>query len=326
MTHAEFMKRLMLLTLLLALPAPSAWALPSGPAALCTVWPQIADCAGGQPECTTCHTSPPARNAFGADLEARLAGSPFDDVTFGAAVLEALPGLADVDSDGDGFANLLELEAGTAPGDADSQPAAGPVGPCVNINPDYNVCGYDARYAFKKVSLDVCGYSPSFEALEALAELDLEAQQTAILDLLDTCLDTEFWRGRDGVIWRLAHQKIRPIAAIKSGPGSGPVPLGNYDDDYGLFVHTQTDDRDAREVLTAEYYIQVRENPTRYLVRATLGGQNAQVGHRAGMITLRYFFVINTMFTAVPRTFGSPGLSRLSGPGYLAQRGPDRPR
>lgn len=282
--------------------AGSALALPTGPEAICTVWPAAADCAAGQPDCTACHTVPPARNAFGLDLQARLEGAPFDGDTFKAAAIAALPGLAEIDSDGDGVDNLTELEAGTGPGDADDVPSAGPSGPCMNINPTFNVCGYDPRYAFKKVSLDVCGHSPDFEALEAFDALNMADKPEAIADLLDECLDTEFWQGRDGVVWQLAHAKVRPLGAIKSGRNAGPVPLGDYDDDYGLFVHTQTDDRDARLVLTADYYIQVRENPTRYLVRPTLAGQNAAVGRRAGMITMRYFFVINTMFTALPRT------------------------
>jgi hypothetical protein len=295
------MKRLLSSTLWLAL-GGSAWALPTGPEAICTVWPGTADCAGGQPDCTACHTVPPARNAFGLDLETQLEGGPFNAESFKAAALLALPALADVDSDGDGFDNLTEFEAGTAPGDPDDAPIDGPTGPCVNVNPNYNVCGYDARYAFKKVSLDVCGHSPDFAALEALDGLDAAGKREAIADLLDDCLDTEFWQGRDGVVWRLAHPKVRPIAAIKSGRNGGPVPLGDYDHDYGLFVHSQTDDRDARMVLTADYFVQVRENPTRYLVRPTLAGQNAAPDRRAGMITMRYFFVINTMFTPLPRT------------------------
>lgn len=289
-------------TLALALGVTPAQALPTGPQAICTVWPEAADCAGGQPDCTTCHTVPPARNPFGADLEARLDGGPFDAAGFLDAAIAALPAMADLDSDGDGYPNLVELEGGYGPGDRDDHPADVADGPCASINPQYNVCGFDGRYAYKKVSLDVCGHSPSFDDLEAVAALDLPAQREAIATLLDTCLDTEFWQGRDGVVWQLAHKKVRPIAAIKSGSNAGPVPLGDYDEDYGLFVHTQTDDRDAREVLTADYYVQVRENPTRYLVRPSLTGQNAQPGRRAGMITMRYFFVVNTMFTPVPRT------------------------
>lgn len=296
------MKLLSLTMLAIAFGATTAQALPTGPQAICTVWPEAADCAGGQPDCTTCHTVPPARNPFGAALEAELEGSPFDNATFLDAAVDALPALADLDSDGDGYPNLSELEGGYGPGDRDDHPDEGVAGPCASINPLYNVCGFDGRYAYKKVSLDVCGYSPSFDDLEAVAAMDVPAQREAIASLLDDCLDTEFWQGRDGMVWQLAHKKVRPIAAIKSGSNSGPVPLGNYDDDYGLFVHTQTDDRDARDVLTADYYIQVRENPTRYLVRPTVIGQNAQPDRRAGMITMRYFFVVNTMFTPVPRT------------------------
>lgn len=285
------------------LAAATAWALPTGPEALCAVWPDAAACADGQPDCTTCHTQPPARNPFGAAIEAAIGDGPFTSAAFRDAVIEALPALADGDADGDGHGNRAELVAGTGPGDAQDHPADdGPTGPCVSVNPQYDVCGYDARYAYKKVSLDVCGQSPEFEELEALEAMTPDARRAAIATLLDRCLDTEFWQGRDGVLWQLAHKKVRPIAAVKSGRNAGPVPLGDYDHDYGLFTYTQTDDRDAREVLTADYFVQVRENPTRYFPLPSLTGQNAQAGKRAGMITLRYFFVVNTMFTPLPRT------------------------
>jgi hypothetical protein len=58
--------------------------------------------------------------------------------------------------------------------------------------------------------------------------------------------------GRDGVLWRIAHAKIRPLWAVKAGDDGGPVPLADYDDDYALFTWTQTDDRDAREVADRE--------------------------------------------------------------------------
>ena len=36
-----------------------------------------------------------------------------------------------------------------------------------------------------------------------------------------------------------------------SGDDGGPIPLGDYDQDYNLFVYANTGDRDVREPLTA---------------------------------------------------------------------------
>ena len=157
-------------------------------------------------------------------------------------------------------------------------------------------------YAFKRVSLDVCGYSPTFEEVEALRALFPEAQDEAIQERLTECFLSDHWRGRDGVVWRLAHPKIRPIAAIKSGQNAGPVPLGDYDDDYALFVYTQTGDRDARLVLTADFYVNLDPATGEFSTIANVADQSTQQNRRAGMLTTRYFFVVNTMFTAVPRT------------------------
>jgi hypothetical protein len=68
--------------------------------------------AGGS--CLTCHTSGSTRNAYGS--------------AFGSAnhVFAAIEGL---DSDGDGFTNIAEINAGTFPGDAASHPAPTPPPP-----------------------------------------------------------------------------------------------------------------------------------------------------------------------------------------------------
>ena len=87
---------------------------------------------------------------------------------------------------------------------------------------------------------------------------------------LAECLDSEFWVGKGGAVWSLAHPKIRPVNGLKGGiedTGSLPV-LGDFYDDYHLFVYTQTDDRDARDVLLADYYVQRSDNPTTYSATA----------------------------------------------------------
>ncbi|RME84283.1 MAG: hypothetical protein D6775_05930, partial [Caldilineae bacterium] len=61
--------------------------------------------------CAVCHTSIPARNAFGADYKSH--GHSF-------VAIEQL------DSDGDGYSNIVEIQALTFPGDPASHPAGNP--------------------------------------------------------------------------------------------------------------------------------------------------------------------------------------------------------
>ena len=62
--------------------------------------------------CSVCHNADNTRNAYGLDVGKNLAGGV---VNFKA--IEA------VDSDGDSFANLEEINAGSMPGDKDSTPS-----------------------------------------------------------------------------------------------------------------------------------------------------------------------------------------------------------
>ncbi|MCB9524651.1 MAG: hypothetical protein H6702_14920 [Myxococcales bacterium] len=226
------------------------------------------------------------------------------DEAFAAALPAALAAVADEDADGDGHGNRAELAAGTDPADAGSVPGGqGPTRCARSTNPRWDVCGYDAEYAWRKLNLDVCGQQPDYALLQTFRGLDTAGQDQALSESLVSCLASEFWRGRDGVLWRLAHAKIRPLQAIKAGRGAGPVPLADYDHDYALFAYTQSGERDARDVLLADYHVRVSAGaPTTYTQVDTLAGQQTPAGRRNGMLTTRWFFVINTMFTAVPRT------------------------
>jgi hypothetical protein len=63
--------------------------------------------------CSTCHTSSiPALNAYGADYKSNGRSA------------SALATIEPTDSDGDGYTNLQEINAGTNPGDASSHPSA----------------------------------------------------------------------------------------------------------------------------------------------------------------------------------------------------------
>jgi hypothetical protein len=300
----------------LILAAPDAAAMPQAPALVCETYPLSAACTGQQPACTLCHTAPPVRNAFGMDLEAELAPDedrPLAAEIFAAALPGALAAVEGGDSDGDGFVNRDELLAGSKPADADSKPSDGEPGTCeAPAGAVYDVCDRDAAYTFAKVMRDVCGRSPRIDEVDALFTMADPWQH--IHATLDVCLGSEYWRGRDGVLWNLANRKIQPSASIKAGANAGAIPLGDYEDDYNLFVYTQTGDRDARELLTAQYMVSRTDGtPTVYQAytrspqqdvaeRGLSAAQLVVPERRAGLLTSRWFLVTNVMFTALPRT------------------------
>ncbi len=304
------------LTALGVVGAPSsAQAKPPGPARVCEVYPTMPACAGAVPDCTLCHQSAgvAVRNAFGEQVEDVLwAGDDVvpTDEEFTAGLEEALLAVEDLDADEDGASNVEELLAGSDPADADDLPGEATCEDTTGSEAwQYDVCNPDAAYTLRKVMLDVCGHSPTLEELEAVTTSEDPSER--IHAALDACLNTEFWRGTNGVLWQLAHRKITPLPAIKSGAGEGGVPLADYDDDYNLFVYTQTDSRDARDLLLAQYIVGRTEGDTTEYYEMSETEQEARsldarvftpVEQRAGMITSRWFFVNNTMFTAVPRT------------------------
>jgi hypothetical protein len=140
--------------------------------------------------------------------------------------------------------------------------------------------------------------------VQAFAGLSPAAQMDALDETLDACLQTDFWRGKNGVLWRLAHPKVRPVGSIKSGEDPGSVPLIDYYPDYHLFVWTQIDNHDARDLLLGDYYVERSgADPTVYTRVQDLDGQNAQIDRRAGMVTTAWFLdFTGIMFTALPRT------------------------
>ncbi len=254
-------------------------------------------------------------NAFGRQLADAMGpgSSAWDDEAFSAELQRALAEISELDADEDGVDNGDEIEAGTVPSDGSSRPVDAA---CSDIEARaslrYDTCGYDPRYALRKVHLDVCGTLPSLERSRSLAESD--DPRALVLETLETCLRSEYWRGRDGVLWNLANERIGPDASTKSGADAGDIPLADYEDDYNLFVYTQIDGHDAREVLTADYFVSRDDTePTTYepYVRSILddldmrGPEVAQfVGQsrRAGMLTTRWFLTNFVMFTAIPRT------------------------
>ncbi len=293
---------------------PPALALPTGPVILCETYPAAPLCEGSGPDCSTCHTIAPARNRFGSQVSDALLPDvprPLGASDFDAALPAALGAVEALDADGDGFSNIEELLAGSDPADPSSIPGGGPC-PSPGEHLGWDPCRPDLRHTHRKLSLDFCGRSPSQDERRAFAAA---SDPEAFLDaLLARCLDSEHWRGRDGVLWRLAHRKVKPVQSIKSGEGAGDIPLADYLDDYNLFVYAQTGDRDARELLTADYhvartdgarteYAPVFRTPNQDLrERGFLVYQAVEQERRAGMITTRWFLMSNTMFTGLPRT------------------------
>lgn len=297
--------------------ASAASAKPIAPTAFCDVYPDSPACSAAVPACGFCHLgNPPTRNAYGEMLEAQLlpaAPRPLSDEDFVGALGTAMMAIEGQDADGDGVPNGAEILAGTQPGDDLSYPRE--IG-CDEggTNPAFDVCNYDEKFAFKKLSLDFCGRSPTWEEMQVF--LQAEDKKAALHSALDRCLDTEFWIGQDGQLWRLAHRKIKPLQAIKAGEDSGPIPLGDYYDDYALFVYTQMDDHDAREVLTADFFVTRRKNPTRYEIAGSsdpTGDQDVDQQYRAGLLTTRWNLVLNVMFTAVPRTAAAQAMRSFLG-------------
>ncbi len=302
----------------------STWAKPPAPSTFCAKYPTAPTCTGGQPACTYCHSSPPTRNAFGLSVESKLlpgAMRPLSDGDFQMALPGALSAVEGLDSDGDGVTNLVEIQKGTLPAEAASLPRDVPCG--AGINPSYTVCKYDNRYVYRKMIIDFCGGSPAYADLEAFSAMT-SAQQTARIDVvLDSCMGAEYWRAKNGQVWQLAHRKVRPVGTLKGGPeDTGIVQLGDYYDDYALFVYSQLDDHDARDVLTANYFVVRSATPvTTYTKAPFISFQAVDVDHRAGNLTTAWALGYFTMFTALPRNAASQAYRGYLGLDIAKQEG-----
>jgi hypothetical protein len=294
--------------------ASAGVAQPTGPVTFCETYPEAPACLAGEVSCTSCHVAPPELNVYGMDLSAALAPEeqrPLHADIFSGRLSAALKAIEGLDSDLDGYGNGEEIAAGTSPADARSTPEERR---CRDEKDDaWNVCGWDADYAFRKVHIDFCGQSPSLAAMERF--LASSKQRAYLHTTLETCLNSEYWRGINGRVWNLANAKIGPQQAVKSGVDAGPIPLADYDDDYAYWVWTQTDDRDVRLVLTGKDFVRAEWSDGRtvyeewartpdqdYAARGTDQYQAVVRPKRAGLMTHRWFLMSNTMFTAVPRT------------------------
>lgn len=310
--------------------ASTADAKPHAPGIICDTYPAAPACLGQKPACNTCHektTTPVVLNGYGKDVAVALEAyidNPFDNAQFGDYLAFALVDVEALDSDADGFENGDELLEGTFPGDATSIPGQAEC-PEDTSGLAYPICEYDYSFAYRKVGIDFCGMPPTFEEMEAFRALGADAQNAELHDKLDACLDTQFWLGFDGVLWSLAHEKIRPLMAFFDS-------RQNFFADYGIFVWSQIDGHDVREMLTADYHVGITtplgEDDLSYLeysMEPSIPDQPLEQDRRAGMLTLAWPLFYNTMFTALPRTTAAQAYRAFLGLDIAKSEGLDWP-
>ncbi len=295
------------LPLLLLLPSAALARPDVGPEVFCATYPDSPTCITGTTECSTCHATsgPPARNPYGADILLELDR----DAPFGPQLPAALQAVEALDSDGDGLGNLDEIDGGTRPGfDSTLEPE------CAEQtafgNPWYLVGEYDPAFAHKRVLLDFCGRSPRYAERQAFAASPDPIQ--ALQDTLSLCLQSPYWRE---VQQEIGTRVVRPI-----GPATDINILGNWAWDLRLWLWATSGDRDAGELMSADYL--VVEDPPGTGRLAPIDeprddneayAQPLEAEHRFGLITTRYSLAMNVMFTAVPRTLASHFYRQLLG-------------
>ena len=171
--------------------------------------------------------------------------------------------------------------------------------------------GYDFRVGFRRTMVLYCGRSPTIEEYE---DFDAENAEPPVLydrlhATLRDCLSSVYWR--DEGLHRLADARIRPLAAVGANSADfltgRQIIIGDYDWDYRLWSYVLTGDRDARELLTADYHVIAGTDGQLTRVEGTQSGagalgQELDPAYRAGMITTSWFMAVNTMFTPLPRT------------------------
>lgn len=291
----------------------AAHARPEAPEVFCERYPEAPACSTGSVACTTCHSlsGPPAKNPFGSDVDSAL--SSLTDLAetgdFVAWLPEALAGVEELDSDEDGATNLAEILAGTEPGwDSSTEPECASQ---VEVGNDlYAVGTFDPAFAWRRVMLDFCGRSPRYEewaSFRALAQPDAMVQTT-----LDLCLQSPYW---DEVLEELAVGVVEPI-----GPATDVNILGNWEWDLRLWEYAMSGDRDAADVMLADYlviespagsgHLETIEDPRFALEEYA---QPLAAEDRYGIITTRYSLAMRVMFSEVPRTLAAHWMRKLLG-------------
>ena len=254
-------------------------------------------------KCDICHNGSNATlNSFGLDLLKKMQDNTlYKKSEIKQHLIEAIRNSDVLDSDGDGASNSAEILFGSLPGSAESYPDAKPV-----------KSGYSDDLAFKKIKILYCGRRASFLEIENFSHaVDKKKYRH---EELQSCLDSTWWK--EQALPRLADTKIRPIAALGL---RGSIVLADYNYDYRLFSYVLSGDRDFRDLLKADYHINEQGEKILGPIGAQLTPRLTQIGgigptivvgtgqpldpeRRLGMITTQWFLMMNTMFSAIPRT------------------------
>ena len=282
---------------------------------LCQKYPDATACSDKPTSCSVCHAGPPSLNDFGQNIKVELGGP------LSTGLIPALEKLAEADSDGDGAKNIDEILNGGAPGDRGKKPAG-----------DIQV-EYDDALAFKRMKAVFCGASANYQEMTQLKT----GGKNFLHAELDKCLESNYWK--DEALHRIADPKIQPLGTIGFG---GNVVIGDFRWDYWLYSYIMTGDRDARELLSATYFIDGRtgekiegnvpreEGPTLGERIVIAGGQPLAANRRAGMMTTQWFISNFTMFAELPRNTASQvyraylGLDIAKGEGLMPVPGEPR--
>lgn len=310
----------------------TAQAKPSGPGLFCDTYPDAPVCATGSVSCVMCHSEggPPSFNPYGQDVRDALP----EDGDYEVVLDDTLRSIEDTDSDGDGATNLAEIMSGNWPGFTEQieQECLPQVG---SGNSWYRVGQYDPHFAFKRITHDFCGRAPRFDEVRALdAELadlgwkrgDLDGHSPfgvddartddavvgLLLDQLDACLQSPYWQE---TVWEIGVGVVQP-----KGYNSDLYILGNYDWDLRLFAYAATGDRDAADLMQAQYLVVEEPSGSGVLVAideprndTEAYAQPLAAEDRFGLITTRHSLAMNVMFAPVPRTLASHWYRELLG-------------
>ncbi len=279
----------------------SSWTLTASESAsvsFCEVDPSFSVCTEKKVECSFCHSETPKLNPYGADLMTALSKlSGYSAAEMQRFLPSAVISIQELDSDKDGASNGEEISLGRAPGTAD-------------VNEDQSEAFiYDAATALRRLSVLYCGRHPSFVEMNGL---DGATDKRGYLhEQLGKCLESTYWLNEG--LNRIADDKIRPDAQF--GIDSNVV-FADWDFDYRLFSHIMSKDRDVRELLTAQYHIDVNGNVVQGPIASTLvaaparqvlggNGQPLVATRRQGMITTQWFMMTNNMLDPLPRSTGA---------------------
>ena len=159
------------------------------------------------------------------------------------------------DIDGDCVHDHTELVLGTDPSDPEDAPWQPfvPPEPAGEPNPWYDVGAWDPAFAFRRVKTIYCGESATYAEQQAFAAAD--DPYAAVHAALDACLASVYWYARG--LPRIGDELIRPARMISTDAdaGAGFPALADYNYDFRLFAWVMSGDRDARQLLLADFHV-----------------------------------------------------------------------